>query len=471
MPLERLEHEIVQLAAQINAGTCRWLELVAEFDRREGWASWSCRSCAEWVAWRCALDTRSAREHVRVARRLGELPLIHAAFARGELSYSKVRALTRVAEPDSEADLLELASQATAAQLERIVRGLRRVSTADATESHAMRYLSTWWEADGTLSINGSLPAEEGAAFLIALDAMHDLIRATAAGEAEPSVAPACGGAPSGPAEPASEADACGSAEPPEPRSATDADALVAMASAAVAGPGSGHGSDSPARDGHARGAPAPDPASREGPGVELIVHVDAATLESDAPGAARIEDGSALAPETIRRLACDCAIVPLVEGADGSALSVGRRSRSVPAAMGRALRARDATCTFPGCENRRFLDAHHIDHWAHGGETSLDNLVRLCRRHHRLVHEGGCAIERIEDGEVRFTDRHGRRLRAAPPMPRASFARGGVWIRGASGEPGEPAADDPASAPWPGTGERADLDHTLVVLAARLGL
>ena len=128
--LEHLEHEIVELAAQIHAATCRWLELVAEFDRREGWSSWGCKSCAHWVAWRCAISPVAAREHVRVARALAELPLIRAAFARGELSYSKVRALTRVAGIQREEELLSMARHATAAQLERILGAYGRVVRA-----------------------------------------------------------------------------------------------------------------------------------------------------------------------------------------------------------------------------------------------------------------------------------------------------------------------------------------------------
>jgi len=455
--LDHLEREIVELAAHINAGTCRWLELIAEFDRREGWGSWSCRSCAEWLAWRCALDTRTAREHVRVARAICGLPRIHAAFASGDLSYSKVRALTRVADAGSEADLIELAEHATASQLERVVRGLRRVSSQEADEIQRLRYLSTWWEADGSLSISANLPAEEGAAFLNALDSMHDLLRGGGASAVAPAAHPgAAAGAAhpgagrdrdDGPAEPASAAASCGSAEPLEPRAATNADALTALAEAAVSAVSAASGG-SPERPGGER--------------YELVVHVDAATLAQrcsdpsvDAaarPGSARIEDGSALAPETIRRLACDCSIVALFEAADGSTLDVGRRRRSVPAAMARALRERDATCAYPGCESRRFLDAHHITHWAHGGKTSVENLVRLCRRHHRSVHEGGCSVERGRDGEIRFRDRHGL-LSGSPSPPR--------------GDPAVLAARDP-SVPWPGSGERMDLDLTLTALLSR---
>src|SRR5919197_3233010 len=132
-PLELIERELTQLASHIHAATCRWLGLVAEFDRREGWATWGCRSCAHWISWRCSIALVAAREHVRVARRLEELPLIRAAFLRGELSYSKVRALSRVEDVTREDELLGLASGATAAQLERIVRAYRGVVAAERT--------------------------------------------------------------------------------------------------------------------------------------------------------------------------------------------------------------------------------------------------------------------------------------------------------------------------------------------------
>src|SRR3954447_16908928 len=125
MSVKDLQDELATLSSHIYAGTCRFLELVGELDRRGDWDEYGAGSCAGWLAWRCALLPRAAREHVRVARRLPELPLIHAAFAHGELSYSKVRALTRVAEPDSEEALVELARTLTAAQLERAVRAYR----------------------------------------------------------------------------------------------------------------------------------------------------------------------------------------------------------------------------------------------------------------------------------------------------------------------------------------------------------
>jgi uncharacterized protein DUF222/HNH endonuclease len=384
LPTERLEHEITELAAHLNAGCCRWLELVAEFDRRGVWADYACRSCAEWVAWQCALTTRSAREHVRVARRLAELPVIHEHFASGQLSYSKVRALARVAEPDTEEDLVGLARHATASQLERIVRGLRHVTAADAEEQQFNRYLATWWEDDGSLSIHGRLPAEDGAALLAGLDAAHDRLReererdrdvqSEEAGSAEPL-------AEGGSAEPRRERPS----ETPLPAHQTHADALVELA--------------------------------RGGAGYDVTVHVDVDVLSRDSRGQVRIDGGPALAPETARRLACDSSLIPIIER-DGHALSVGRKTRAVAPALRRAVEARDGCCRFPGCEHRRFLDTHHIIHWAHGGETDKSNLILLCRHHHRLAHEGQVRISGNADTRVHFRLRDGTTLLSSPPGP-----------------------------------------------------
>jgi Domain of unknown function (DUF222) len=186
LPLELIEREIESLAAQINAGSARWLELVAEFDRREGWGGTGCRSSAEWVAWRCALTSRSAREHVRVARALPELPEIRERFAAGELSYSKVRALTRVADSDSEAELCELARYATAAQLERMVRAARRCTTAQADEAQRESFVRWYWDdADGCLRVEAKLPPEDGAFLLRALEAARDALYEERLGEAD----------------------------------------------------------------------------------------------------------------------------------------------------------------------------------------------------------------------------------------------------------------------------------------------
>jgi hypothetical protein len=151
----------------------------------------------------------------------------------------------------------------------------------------------------------------------------------------------------------------------------------------------------------------------------QVLVHVDADSLPveeiTDPDAECAIADGPGLAPEVLRRLLCDGTYAPIVER-DGQPLSVGRRTRTVPASIRRALVARDGRCQYPGCERWRFVDALHIVHWAHGGETSLDNLVLLCRHHHRLVHEGGARVERCAEGALRFYARDGTELAIPPP-------------------------------------------------------
>jgi len=135
----------------------------------------------------------------------------------------------------------------------------------------------------------------------------------------------------------------------------------------------------------------------------QIIVHVDEATLRNRASGRCEIEDGPSIAAETARRLACDASVVEIVEDERGDPLDIGRRTRTIPPAIRRALQSRDRGCRFPGCPNQRYVDGHHIRHWINGGETKLSNLVTLCHFHHRQVHEGGIRIDILDDGALRF--------------------------------------------------------------------
>jgi hypothetical protein len=161
-----------------------------------------------------------------------------------------------------------------------------------------------------------------------------------------------------------------------------------------------------------------PDGDRSGGERYQVVVHVDAETLAADAEGRCELADGQPLAAETARRLACDASVVELREEEDGSVLSLGRKRRTVSPALRRALAARDRGCRFPGCDRTRFVDAHHIRHWSSGGETSLDNLVLLCRRHHRLVHERGYTLERAADGSAKFRNQYGIAILNVPPRP-----------------------------------------------------
>jgi hypothetical protein len=374
LQIEELVDELATLAAHISAGMCRWLQLVGELDRRGSWAAWGHRSCAEWLSWRCSLAPRSAREHVRVAAALSGLPLVRAAFSRGRLSYAKVRALTRVGEPASEAELLDLATRLTASQLDRAVRAYRRVSAQEARVALEREELTWHWDDDGSLVLRGRLAPEDGALLLRSLEAARERLWRDARDEVRGSAEPR---------------------EPSEPRRPTNVEALVTVADTALA---------------H-------DAARTGGDRYQVVVQVDETALAADDHGACTVDDGPALAPETARRLACDASLVILRESA-GTPLDVGRKTRSVPSSLRRALRSRDQGCRFPGCESRRFVDAHHIRHWASGGETALGNLMLLCRRHHRLVHEGGFKVDRFG----RFFDPGGVRIPRVPPRPPGRF-------------------------------------------------
>jgi Domain of unknown function (DUF222) len=394
VPLERLEQQITELASQIHADTCRWLCLVAEYDAREGWAQWGCRSCAHWVSWRCGVAPGAAREHVRVARRLTELPLIREAFAAGRLSYSKVRALTRVGGIAREQELLDLARHATAGQLERLVRAYRGIVAAETAQPE--RWLTWDYADDGSVLLRGRLPAEEGALVIAALEAARDEAR-----EAERVSAETPAESPPAESSPTPE-DV--SAETPGPTAGEAcADALVLMAESLLA-----HGT-----------------ASRTaGDRYQVVVHVDEPTLRSGARGErCETDAGAPLAARTAMRLACDASLVTILER-DGQPLDVGRKTRTIPPALRRALNARDRGCRFPGCTARHFIDAHHIEHWARGGPTKLGNLVQLCRHHHRLLHEGGYRVDRRGDGRLAFRRPDGRHIPACPAPPDASAGR-----------------------------------------------
>ena len=171
VPLERLESQICELAGHLAAATCRFLVLLGDFDARRGWADWEMTSCAQWLSWKCQLSSGTAREHVRVARALRDLPVIRAEFAAAHLSYAKVRALTRIATPVTEADLAEITAPMTASQLERFARAHRQVSRADDDKARLGRRLARRFEDDGTLSGTFRLLPAEGAVFLQSLRA------------------------------------------------------------------------------------------------------------------------------------------------------------------------------------------------------------------------------------------------------------------------------------------------------------
>jgi Domain of unknown function (DUF222)/HNH endonuclease len=375
---DELERELAEQAARIDAGLCRLVGLAAECERRLSWAAEGL-TFAGWLAWRCSLLPRQAREHERLGTRLSELPLIRAAFARGELSYAKASVLVGVAEPASEPRLLELAEALTASQLARCVAAYRRVSAEEAADRQDSEFLDCFWSEEGWLVLRGRLGAEEGALFLRALESARDVLRERRDVDHADADPP----------------DAEQSAEPsPREEPVSSVEAFAALGELALAG-----------RDKDRSG----------GERYQVVVHVDAQTLAADDAGRCELAEGRPLAAETARRLACDASLVE-VAAHDGRLLALGRKRRTVSPPLRRALTARDRGCRFPGCERTRFVDAHHVRHWSRGGGTNLENLVLLCRRHHRLVHERGYQLSLDDDGTARFLNQYGIAVPNVPP-------------------------------------------------------
>lgn len=354
-----LGEQIAEHAAHIDAATHRLLTDIRAFDRSGGWHTQGTRSCADWLSWRLGWDGGRAREHVRVANRLGELPLLDEALRRGELSYSKIRAMVRVATAANEALLLEDATYSTGSQLETICRKYASVArrnrqTREADD--AVRTIAKHDREDGMVSITVVLHPEEAAAVWEALTRV--------------------------------------AREREEGARFCRTDALVQLAEGVLRG-------DRPERS-----------------STELIVTVAADVLDGSNPAALQVaatSDGTAVSAETARRLACDCGVVHITEDVHGVPLSIGRKTRSIPCSIKRALTKRDRCCRFPGCSNRVYLHGHHITHWANGGATALDNLVLTCDFHHRFLHEYGYCVVLGPDQQPRFYDPRGRLVQAVP--------------------------------------------------------
>ncbi|PYM26218.1 MAG: HNH endonuclease [Candidatus Rokuibacteriota bacterium] len=417
--LERLGDEIALLSAHIEVATARVLDLIRDFDVRGGWAN-GFKSCAEWLAWRVGMDLGAARQRVRVARALPNLPRLAAALARGELSYAKVRALTRVATPETEERLLAFAKAGTAAHVERLVRGWRRVDRNAENQETALRHrnrsLHVYQDEDGTLVIRGRLTPEVGAVLRQALAAACDRMYANARVNDPDGDPPSLG--------------------------QQQADALGMIAEAAL------HHDLDP-------GAP--------GERYQVVVHVDAPALaDPDQPGQSVLEDGDHVSAETSRRLACDARRVLMRHDPDGRVAEIGARTRTIPPALRRALEHRDRGCRFPGCGSR-FTQGHHIRHWAQGGPTTLSNLALLCRRHHRSVHEEGFQVERLPDGELQFRRPNGWLIPDVPPTPNAP-AHAEDILRAQNA--GAQLDADTLRSSW--SGERFSVDYAISVMHPR---
>ena len=407
-----LGERIADLARGIQAAEYEMLRLLAEFDDRRGWEAYGFGSCAEWLAWRIGSKLNGARERVRAAHALVHLPQTSAAMQAGTLSFSKVRALTRVATPENEEALLEFAHAGSASNLERVVRAWKALNDREELGleqvRHRNRSFSVFVGDDGSYIVKGRLEPEVGAVLMRAVEAASDALFRREDDGATEGVGAGGGDAPD--------------VTPAQRR----ADAVGLLCERALTS-----GFD---------GAVSGSRAER----YQVMLHVEPETVRGDVESGRSELDGVRVCGETSRRMTCDASVVEVVEdggGAEGprvtavksgvgtspavtsparpEVLGVGRRTRTIPPALRRALQARDRGCRFPGC-GCRFTDAHHVIHWADGGRTDLKNLVLLCRRHHRAVHEGGMRVCLDTEGKVAFFTPSGRAIFDAPRGGRA---------------------------------------------------
>ena len=394
----RIQHQ----AALIAQATCEFLLMLADFDRREG-SRWfvGLKSTAHWLGWACSMAAGTAREHLRVARALPDLPLTVAEFRAGRLSYSKVREITRVADRVEEKVLVDMARAMTASQLARTVSSFRAVD-GTRLDQEARREARWHVREDGMVEIRAVLPAEIGAELLTALELALDRD----------------GSEPPGSAGHGDPVDLAEPVDPDVARAAEiTAEATLDQRRADALGD-------------LARTYLAAEPDDRSGEDRHLVVvQVSAGSLGQDVPAGTSpgptsqrcgILDAGPLEPTTAERLACTGKVSLEVADAAGEILHLGRSRRLASRAQRRALRLRDATCTFPGCHQTKHLDAHHLTPWSEGGPTDLDELALLCRRHHVMVHEGGLRLVRSARAEsgprLRVLDAEGRPVQARWP-------------------------------------------------------
>lgn len=405
---------IAAARAQLEADFLRELH---EFDRNEYHRFFDgIVSTAHWLAWACSMADGTAREHVRVARALHRMPVVASRMAAGELSYSKVRELTRLAPPEpedpasdaspdqaapepprleNEEELCDLAAEMTASQLSRTVRAYR-THAGLRIQQEVQRTLAWRNRDDGMMELRVILPPEQAAEVRAALDVAEGRLRRdaqTPAAEMSPD------------------------AEKPR---VNMVDALLEVTRTHL-----DEDTSAPVDDHHlvTVHVSATDLIATTAPSG-TATDVPAGTSDTDIPtSTAHVPGVGAVDPETARRLACDAPLVPALIDASGDVLALGRTQRLVTRTQRRALGIRDHhTCRFPGCVRRRRLHAHHVQHWANGGPTDLDNLMLLCNFHHTCVHEGQINISGGHTDRT-FTLPNGNRLTDQYPLSDAALA------------------------------------------------
>ncbi|ASJ74309.1 DUF222 domain-containing protein [Granulosicoccus antarcticus] len=368
IPLDEItvRQRLKALSQEITSNHADLLELLVRFDDLEGWKASGARYCAAWMNLEIGVGIQSGWEYLRVGRKLRTLSTLRALFRAGKLSWSKVRLISRVADADNEKCLCHAALDASVSDVKRLCAGFRwqEDDNGEAENDRALQQLAsralTWSESgNGNTRIQLTLPPETAQAFLNSVEYSLSQLDDTK--------------------------------EPKDDASSTisqrRADATVLMAETSL----HNAGRDIVTADRY-----------------QVIVSVDASALtkggdDSNIPSKRPSIKGSGpVARETARRIACDCSLT-INKTVNGEPVDIGRKSRIWPNAMARAIRERDQHCVWPGCTQTQHLHIHHLQHWADGGATSVQNSACLCSAHHTLVHEGGYTIQRVEDNEQRL--------------------------------------------------------------------
>lgn len=339
--------------AKVAHGQRAQLRDVLEAEELAMWQIDGYRSLAEWVGARLSVSEWMARRIVNAARSLGSLPLTDAAFEAGELTLEQVVELCRFATPTTEKSLVKWARRVKPKAIRHRADVETKKSLNETVDVDRSRFLHHWWMSDGRLGIEGAFPPDQGAAIAKTLDRLADRM---------PDIV---------------DQDDLSMTPPEAALEIRRADALYALASARIAN-------------------------DQDADRATVVVHANFDALAHGGRGC-EIESGPAIHSETALRLSCDCRLEMNLHNELGEIVGIGRVDRTPPPWIKRALRVRDKGCTFPGCEAKRFLHAHHIEHWARGGPTDLSNLTLVCVFHHKLVHEYGWNVELGRSGLTRW--------------------------------------------------------------------
>ncbi|MDQ4143071.1 MAG: HNH endonuclease [Actinomycetota bacterium] len=351
-PRKEATRELTCAQRAVGAAQRRLLAAIAECERIEAWREDDAEDLAAWVSGELGLSRWAARRRIAAAGALPHLPRLTTALEEGSLSIEKVVELCRFAQPATEKKLISWARRVSLSAIKDRADREKRPPLDEIAEDHKRRSFSFWWTDEGRfLQLAGSLPADQGAVVASALDRMAGRLPDIILDEDELVF-------------------------PEDSLDARRADALYTMASATIAN-------------------------DQDADRATVVVHADLGALAGD--GGCEVQGAGAIHAETARRLACDGRIQLALHDDHGQVVGVGRVSRIPPPWIQRLLRHRDGGCTFPACENKRFLHAHHIHHWVRGGETNMDNLVLICSSHHRLVHEYRWGVELDPDGATRW--------------------------------------------------------------------